>query len=103
VLEDNPSTDEQRLHPQDFQLIETTFGKRTVDLFASNQINQLPAYMPMNTDNQAVAIDAMNCTWPTKAYAFPPWLLINRILAKIHRNPVQELVLVTPNWTTQPW
>jgi hypothetical protein len=94
---------EQRLHPQDFQLIEATFGKRTIDLFASNQNNQLPTYISMNRDNQAIAIDAMNCNWPTKAYAFPPWLLINRILAKIQRNPVQELVLVTPHWTTQPW
>jgi len=39
--------------------------------------------------------------WETGAYAFHPWILINKILANFHKETIQDVVLVTPNWPTQ--
>ena len=37
-----------------------------------------------------------------KGYAFPLFVLIGRVLAKVHRDKA-TLVLITPLWQAQPW
>ena len=34
---------------------------------------------------------------------FPPLSLINRILKKVRQGKVEQMIIVTPTWQTQPW
>jgi hypothetical protein len=49
-----------------------------------------PAILPSECGPNALAIDACQQKWPDKAYAFPPWILINRVLAKIQQQPIRH-------------
>jgi hypothetical protein len=94
---------EMQLHPKDFRLVQQHFGPRSVDLFASQNNQQVATYYSLHPDQRALGMDAMCQRWKPGVYAFPPMVLVNRILRKIHHQPVQDLVLVTPAGTTQPW
>ena len=51
----------------------------------------------------ALEVDALQQDWSKeKNYAFPPFCLIMRVLAKL-REQGGELILVTPLWPTQAW
>lgn len=74
-----------------------------VDLFASHLNAQLPQFVSWRPHHQAWAVDALSLTWSNiKAYAFPPFLLINKVIQKV-RAEQAHLLLITPNWPTQPW
>ena len=36
-------------------------------------------------------------------YAFPPFILIGRVLLKMKQDQVLEACLITPLWRAQPW
>ena len=36
-------------------------------------------------------------------YAFPPFLLAQRVLCKKAKEKVNTVILITPTWQTQPW
>ena len=36
-------------------------------------------------------------------YAFPPFSLISRILKKVRQENVEQMIIITPTWQTQPW
>ena len=36
-------------------------------------------------------------------YAFPPFSLISRILKKVCQEKVEQMIIITPTWQTQPW
>ena len=36
-------------------------------------------------------------------YAFPPFSLISRILKKVRQEKVEQMIIVTLTWQTQPW
>ena len=38
-----------------------------------------------------------------KGYAFPPFIMIGRILEKVRQDKVGQLVLVAPIWKSQVW
>lgn len=94
---------ELQLQKSDFTLIEEKFGKRKIDLLATYKNRQTEAYMSLNYEEEAIATDALQHQWPQHAYAYPPWILINRILAKLNHEKIKDLVLVTPAWTAQSW
>jgi hypothetical protein len=94
---------EVQLPIQIFRQLEKEFGRRTIDLFASETNRQTPLYYTLNHEESAKGTDAMSHHWPPGAYAYPPFILLNRILAKIHNEKTTDLVLVTPSWTTQSW
>ena len=52
-------------------------------------------------------VDAFQINWShLKAYAFPPFALIGRVLAKAMRGKHIDhsvLIIVTPMWPSQPW
>ena len=52
-------------------------------------------------------VDAFQTNWShLKAYAFPPFALIGRVLAKAMRGKHIDhsvLIIVTPMWVSQPW
>jgi hypothetical protein len=50
-----------------------------------------------------MAVDAFSQTWSKlKAYAFPPFSLIGKCLAKTGKERA-ELLLIAPTWQAQPW
>ena len=76
----------------------------TVDLFATSLNNRLPVYYSPVVDPQAAGVDTMLQTWDRfLAYAFPPFGLIPRLLAKVHQSRGLELTLVAPFRSLKPW
>ena len=94
---------EWSLSPLVIPLIWQVFGQPTVDLFASEANAQLPVFCALSPGGGVWRIDAFSFPWlPALAYAFPPFALIPRVLAKV-KDDEAKLLLVAPNWPGQPW
>ena len=79
------------------------FGQTQVDLFADRTDTQKTLHVSWKPDPFALATDAFTIQWDKKVgYAFPPFCLISRSLAKIRQDKA-TVVMVTPVWQTQPW
>jgi hypothetical protein len=77
----------------------------TIDKFAHNKNNKLPAFVAMEGPlaQGAAALDAFSLDWATgPPYLFPPVQLLLRLLAKV-RDEKARAVLVAPKWPSQPW
>ena len=97
------STNSWRLNPKIFAQINLQWGPLEIDLFADRLNAQLEKYMSWKPDPTAVGTDALLANWGgMKAYAFPPFCLIQRCIAKVLKEK-GELVIVTPAWQTQPY
>ena len=76
----------------------------TIDLFATSLNHCLPVYFSPMYDPQSVGTDAMMQPWDgLQAYAFPPFGLLQRIIAKVRQSRGLELTLVAPFWPQHPW
>ena len=76
----------------------------TIDLFATAFNYCLPVYFSSMVDPQSVGMDAMLQSWDgLQAYAFPPFGLLSRVLAKVRQSRGMELTLVAPFWPRHPW
>ena len=76
----------------------------TVDLFATALNHRLPVYFSPVHDPQSAGTDAMLQSWDgLQAYAFPPFGLIHRVLAKVRQSRGLELTLVAPFWPQHSW
>ena len=76
----------------------------TIDLFATSLNHRLPVYFSPMVDPQSVGIDAMLQSWDgLQAYAFPPFGLLSRVLAKVRQSKGLELKLIAPFWPQHPW
>lgn len=94
---------EWHLDTQVFAEVINRFGLCDVDLFASRVNAQLRKYVSWKPDPDAFAIDAFSLDWSLfKAFCFPPFSLIPRVLQRIEVLEA-ECVLVVPLWTTQVW
>ena len=72
-------------------------------LFADRLNSQLPQFYSWKPDPLAIATDALLQDWSRgRNYAFPPFCLIMRSLAKL-QGAGGELILITPVWPTQAW
>ena len=99
-----PDSSEWKLNPAVFQQLMSRLSPCQIDLFASRLTTQLPLYYSWKPDPNSVATNALDQSWSkVRAYAFPPFALILRCLAKVKREGVPELVLIAPVWPTQPW
>jgi hypothetical protein len=64
-----------------------------IDLFAARENAQLPVYCSWMMDPQAWAIDALSISWRgMAAYAFPPNVLIPKVLIKLAEEPCRLLL-----------
>ena len=73
------------------------------DLFASRINKQLSVYSAWQPDPQAFAVDAFSFNWANHMnYIFPPFALLNRVMAKLEKDSAEGIVIV-PLWTTQSW
>ena len=76
----------------------------SIDLFASRLHKHFPIFCSWKPDPYAWKIDAFSFPWLQKGlYAFPPFCLVGKVLAKVIQDKSQNLVLVTPWWSSQPW
>ena len=86
-----------------FQKLIQAFGPVDVDLFACRLCHQIPKYISWKPDPRAWMVDAFQINWThIKAYAFRPFALIERVLAKTMRDMCM-LIIVTAVWLSQPW
>jgi hypothetical protein len=92
-----------RLCPEVFRALMQIRGPCALDLFADRLNTQLPRFFSWKPDPMAIAFDALQQDWSKgRNYAFPPFCLIMRSLAKL-REQGGELILVAPLWPTQAW
>ena len=64
----------------------------------------LSVYFSPFRDPQAAGTDEFLQSWDElQAYAFPPWSIIPRVLAKLRASRGTFLTLVAPYWPQRPW
>lgn len=86
-----------------FAKIQRRFGPFDIDLFATHTNAKCKTFVSWFPNPFAIAVDAFTLDWGAfYFYAFPPFVLIARVLRKII-NDKAEGVLVVPRWPTQPW
>lgn len=86
-----------------FEHISNIMGKCQVDLFATRLNYQIQKFISWRNDPEAMAIDAFLIPWATiNGYAFPPFCIIGRCLAKIAKERA-TILIITPIWQAQPW
>lgn len=91
------------LNPDIFKELCSIYGTPDIDLFASRVNNKLDKYMSRFPDSLATGVDAFKYKWSEFMFIFPPFILINRILAKILRDKPLKVMLIVPNWPTAVW
>lgn len=80
-----------------------SFGPFDIDLFASSINNKCNLYVSWFPDPGSVAVDAFTLSWKNlKFYAFPPFILLPRVLRKIIDDEATG-TLIVPWWPSQPW
>ena len=74
-----------------------------LDLFASRLNAKTDKFVSWHPEPGAVAYDAFAISWAElKCYAFPPFSVLPRVLAKILRDQAR-ILLIAPVWPTQNW
>ena len=72
-----------------------------VGLFASRTNHQINTYVSWHPNPHAMATYAFTLSWThLKSYAFPPFSIIGRVVAKIVKDQATGAV---PNWSIQYW
>jgi hypothetical protein len=55
-------------------------------------------------DPQALETDALSIPWSGLfAYAFPPFILVSKVVEKVEKDHPCELILIAPKWPNQFW
>lgn len=92
------------IQPAIFQEINMRWGPLDVDLFAARHNAQLHRFFSYRLDPMAEAVDALNQRWTRMTpYAFPPFILMGRVLRKIQTDRVRYAVVIAPVWPNQHW
>ena len=76
-----------------------------VDLFASSQNAQLQRFYSYNHDHRAEGADAFLHQWTHlgTTYAYPPPILLGRVLQKLRGDLCRRSIVVVPVWMAQTW
>ena len=94
---------EWSLHPEVFRPISRMWPVQ-LDLFATSANHQCSVFFSPFRDPLAAGTDAFLQRWDgLQAYAFPPWSVIPRVLAKLKMSPGTELTLIAPYWPQRAW
>ena len=94
---------EWSLHPEVFQSLSRLWPVQ-IDLFATSANRQCSVYFSPFRDPMAAGTDAFLQSWDgLQAYAFPPWSVIPRVLAKLRMSQGTELTLLAPYWPQRAW
>ena len=93
---------EWSLHPQVARALLRTWGNPSIDLFATCLNAKLPLYCSLVPDPQAVFEDAFRHPWDDlDLYAFPPFALVGRVIARVQQSSRVAMTLVAPLWTRE--
>jgi hypothetical protein len=94
---------EWTLHQEIFRQICSFWGIPQIDLFATRFNNRLPTFVSPYPDERAAWVDALSLYWNGMcAYAYPPTVLISKILQKISESSA-KILLIDPAWTSRSW
>ena len=94
---------EWSLNPEVFRSISRLWLVQ-IDLFATSENRKCFIFFSPFRDPMAAGTDAFLQPWDgLQAYAFPPWSIIPRVLAKLRESRGTELTLVAPYWPQRPW
>ena len=99
-----PDFSDWTLNHHVFEILLKRWGPLDVDLFAARHNTQLKSFFSYHPDPEALASDALAQSWgDLNCYAFPPFVLLGRVLQKIRQERVKKVILIAPNWTAQVW
>ena len=94
---------EWSLHPEVFRSLSRLWPVQ-IDLFATSANRQCSVFFSPFRDPLAAGTDAFLQCWDgLQAYAFPPWSILPKVLAKLRVSPGLELTLIAPYWPQRPW
>lgn len=83
-----------------FETICQRWGKPHVDLFATRYNKKLPTFVSPVPDPEAFAVDALSTDWRGMyAYAFPPTVLVPKVLQKLKDTEAIILLVAPLNWS----
>ena len=95
---------EWSLHLQVARSLLRVWGNPSIDLFATSLNAKLPLYCSFVSDPQAVFEDAFRHPWDDlDVYAFPPFPLIGRVIARVRESSRLVMTLVAPLWPEKDW
>ena len=95
---------EWSLHPQVARSLLRVWGNPSIDLFATCLNTKLPLYCSLVPDPQAVFEDAFRHPWDDlDLYAFPPFPLVGRVIARFQDSSRVAMTLVAPLWPEKEW
>ena len=95
---------EWSLHPQVARALLRAWGNPSIDLFATCLNAKLPLYCSLVPDPQAVFEDAFRHPWDDlDLYAFPPFALVGRVIARVQQSSQVAMTLVAPLWPEKEW
>ena len=95
---------EWSLHPQVARALLRAWGNQSIDLFATCLSAKLPLYCSLVPDPQAVFEDAFRHPWDDlDLYAFPPFALVGRVIARVQQSSRVAMTLVAPLWPEKEW
>ena len=64
----------------------------------------LPQFVSPVPDPLAVAVDALTLPWEDlDAYAFPPTVILGKVVEKLQDSPCKRIILIAPGWPNMPW
>lgn len=102
VLDENNNT-EWTLSTVAFDKILSSFFEPSIDLFASYSNAKCKCFVSWKADPSSWKVDAFTICWRNhKFYAFPPFNLVGKAIAKIISDKA-EGILVCPFWSHQSW
>ena len=94
---------EWSLHPEVFRSLSRLWPVQ-IDLFATSANRQCCLFFSPFRDPLAAGTDAFLQCWDgLQAYAFPPWSILPKVLAKLRVSPGLKLTLIAPYWPQRPW
>ena len=95
---------EWSLHPQAARSLLRVWGNPSIDLFATSLNAKLTLYCSLVPDPQAVFEDAFRHPWDDlDLYAFPPFPLVSRVIARVRESSRVAMTLVAPLWPEKEW
>jgi hypothetical protein len=92
------NTDDWSIHPEAFSMLQSWFGKFTVDLFASADNFKVAKFYSYAFSADSTGVDAFSMSWEgERAYCAPPIALILRTIRKIEVTKMTGVLLI-PLW-----
>ena len=95
---------ERSFHPQVARDLLHRLGSPSIDLFVMSLNANLPLYCSCVPDPQAVFKDAFRHPWANlDLYAFPPFPLVGRVVARVRETLNLSITLVAHLWLEKEW